>query len=616
MIRLARPHYAAPLRVAAPLRRRPRRRPDHGQRVVAALGPAGRGQPGGAGRPAAGLVPRRGAAGVRAVGGARRQAPIRRQDTDARIAPAPARPDVPGGPLRPPRAGRAGRGRCRTAAWPGGRRPSTDAALLWRRRVAAGRRAGRRLGPGPLPGGALRGPGRRARAGGAASCAPSSTWPGTTPCCATPPGPARSSPPPGSLRRTTGCGCRPPRGCGTGGADMAPADVAAFEAIAGRELAAARLRRRRARRRPPPPGRGAEARRGRGRRRAGLGRHPRRRPGPGSGGGGVTVDLDLRPYEPSDEERRGRPCWRPRRGWMTDDQHRGVLRLEAHVEPVRKVAGLGGDRRRPGRRASHVPALGVRPGRPGLEGGAGGRHRHPPGPPGPGAVHPADPPRPRRVGERRRGLRVQHPQRTQPARVPQDGLGGRRPAAGLARPRSPAVAGPSGPGQGEGRRQVVRARRAPASPPPGRWPTGRAVEALLAALPPADGLAHPPDRRLPGLALRLRAARLPGRDRARRAVARAWSCSGCGAGARRWRPRSARSWSPGATPGSRRTCWPGRCGRAAPTTPCASAVAGAAGRVPARAGPGPDADVQGRAAGGRCPAASRWRLALGDVELM
>ena len=82
---------------------------------------------------------------------------------------------------------------------------------------------------------------------------------------------------------------------------MDPADVAAFEAVAGRELAAhgyppagPRRRRRRPGRRRGPAGRGG--------RRAGVGRHPRRRPGPGSGRRGVTVDLDLRPYEPSDEE--------------------------------------------------------------------------------------------------------------------------------------------------------------------------------------------------------------------------------------------------------------------------------------------------------------------------
>ena len=198
-------------------------------------------------------------------------------------------------------------------------------------------------------------------------------------------------------------------------------------------------------------------------------------------------------------------------GWVPDAQHRAFFAWKHQRERLRALARLGGGRRRPDRRVPHVPALGVRPGRAGHAGGAGGRHRHAPRPPGPGRVHRADPARPRRPRRRRGRVRVQHPQRPQPPRLPQDGLGGRRPAAGarpaaVARPRWSAWRGPAPPPASG------RCRRPPGSRPPRRSPTPGRSARCSARLPEVDGVRTHRTPAYLALALRVRAAGVPGDD--------------------------------------------------------------------------------------------------------
>ena len=90
-------------------------------------------------------------------------------------------------------------------------------------------------------------------------------------------------------------------------------------------------------------------------------------------------------------------------------------------------------RRRASRRLPHVPALGVRADGDGRPRRAGRRHRDPPRPPGPRHLHAAHPGT-RSTTLRADGVdvRLQHAQRPEPPRLPEDGMAGRRPAAGAA----------------------------------------------------------------------------------------------------------------------------------------------------------------------------------------
>ena len=113
------------------------------------------------------------------------------------------------------------------------------------------------------------------------------------------------------------------------------------------------------------------------------------------------------------------------------------------------------------------------------------------------------------------GVRVQHAQRAQPPRLPEDGLAAGAPAArarppGVARGRSPGSPGP-------GRRPTSgRSRRAAGiAGSTRRSPTRRAVEALLGVRCPTTGLRTRRSAAYLALALRLRAARLPGGRRPR-----------------------------------------------------------------------------------------------------
>ena len=65
--------------------------------------------------------------------------------------------------------------------------------------------------------------------------------------------------------------------------------------------------------------------------------------------------------------------------------------------------------------------------RAGAAGGAGGRHRHPTEPPGPWDLPAADAAGPRRPAGAGRGVRLQHAQRPEPPRLPEDGLDAGRP---------------------------------------------------------------------------------------------------------------------------------------------------------------------------------------------
>ena len=77
-----------------------------------------------------------------------------------------------------------------------------------------------------------------------------------------------------------------------------------------------------------------------------------------------------------------------------------------------------------------VHALDVPPGRVHAARGAGSRHGDAPRLPGTGPVHGADDERPRGLPSRWRGVRVQHPERSEPVGLPPDGLARGRSSAG------------------------------------------------------------------------------------------------------------------------------------------------------------------------------------------
>ena len=124
-----------------------------------------------------------------------------------------------------------------------------------------------------------------------------------------------------------------------------------------------------------------------------------------------VADFDVRRYEPDDEavvlDLLGASL-----GWQPDELHARLFAWKHHenafgVSPA-WVATVG----RPRCRLSHVHALGVRHRRSASEGGASGRHGHPSGPSGPRRVRRPDPARPRRAARRRGGVRVQHARTT------------------------------------------------------------------------------------------------------------------------------------------------------------------------------------------------------------
>ena len=157
-------------------------------------------------------------------------------------------------------------------------------------------------------------------------------------------------------------------------------------------------------------------------------RSPPRRPlpSPRSAGAPAGPSLDIRPAEPEDRGRSSRCC---------------SVRSAATAIPAipscsrGSTTRTGSARRRCGWPPTAgewwlpgVHALGVRPRRQGAASRACGRHRHRSRLPGPRPVPGDDDARPR-VGEgRRRRLRVQHPERPEPPRLPQDGLARGRPA--------------------------------------------------------------------------------------------------------------------------------------------------------------------------------------------
>ena len=346
----------------------------------------------------------------------------------------PAGPAVPRGPLRPPDPRRARRRRCPTASVRLGPATVEDAA----RRVApACVRAvvgpGARLGARPLPRGPLRAARRRPRAGPARPVPVPRPAAGTTPCCATTSGPltviARTRFPAPTSRLLL----PPTPGLRDWRREM---DRGRRRPLRGHRRPAARragLRtRRHAAARPPAgpgPGRGRVATVAR--RVADCRRSPARACA-GRQVGGEPVEPRggpwrlAAPYEPRRRAGGARRCWTRRSGWVPDEQHAGFFALEAPREPVRPVPGLGGGRRRPRSSGSARSCAGSSSSTGGSSGRCGAVDT---------ATHPDHQGRgifsalTRHALDELRddgvGVRVQHAQRPEPARLPEDGLAGR-----------------------------------------------------------------------------------------------------------------------------------------------------------------------------------------------
>jgi L-malate glycosyltransferase len=139
--------------------------------------------------------------------------------------------------------------------------------------------------------------------------------------------------------------------------------------------------------------------------------------------------LDIREATPNDRPAIIELC-RASLGWGDDPRFEQLFSWKhdqnAFGPSYMWVATDGGQDRRP----AGVHALGVRPWRRGAPRRARGRHGDTSRLPGQGSVHGDDDARPRRDQGRRRRLRVQHPQRQEPPRLPEDGLAGGRQAAG------------------------------------------------------------------------------------------------------------------------------------------------------------------------------------------
>ncbi len=187
--------------------------------------------------------------------------------------------------------------------------------------------------------------------------------------------------------------------------------------------------------------------------------------------------------------------------------------MEARGQPVRRVPGVGGDRRRRGGRVPHVPPVGVRPRRTTAARGPRRRHGDAPRSPGQGGIHRTDRARPRRPPRRRGRVRVQHPQRAQPPGLPEDGLAAGSPAPGARPPGFGTVRRPDRPGADRRGEVVRRDGRRHAG---GRGSRGRRRRRCPARVRAGERAADPPFVVLPRVALWLRAAPLPGRRRRRR----------------------------------------------------------------------------------------------------
>ncbi len=140
---------------------------------------------------------------------------------------------------------------------------------------------------------------------------------------------------------------------------------------------------------------------------------------------------------------------------------RPTVLVEAHREPLRSVAHVGGHRRRRSGRLPHVPAMAIRGRRwCGARRGAGGRHRDPAPSPGAGDLHPAHPSHARGDGRRGGRLRLQHPERSEPSGLPEDGVDRGRAGAGRCSCRFARRPGADDAGRG-------------CRPRSGRWPMRR-----------------------------------------------------------------------------------------------------------------------------------------------
>ena len=225
----------------------------------------------------------------------------------------------------------------------------------------------------------------------------------------------------------------------------------------------------------------------------------------------------------------------------------GALRLEAPPQPIWTLAGVGRARRRPSRRVPGTAAMGVRAWDVHPSRGETGRHRDAPRIPGARHLHAAHTPRARRAPDRRRRARVQHAERPEPPRVPEDGMEVDRSCPGD-RPSDPAAEGPP---YGEG----ARTRRALDHREPGRRagrPRARRRAGDPGARRPTRDEHAAPDplvARVPALALRGPPPRLPPRSRLPADPRPVSRCSGSAGGARRGKPPSRRCSSPTATAG-------------------------------------------------------------------
>ena len=230
--------------------------------------------------------------------------------------------------------------------------------------------------------------------------------------------------------------------------------------------------------------------------------------------------IDLRPATPDDREqilallgvspRMGRRQSLPR-----------AVRVEARAQSVRSVARVGGRARRSRRRRPLVHALDVPAGRVHAARGAGRGHGDAPGPPGTRPVHGADDARRRSVPSRGRGVRVQHPERAEPAGLPQDGLARGRSSPGRrAATRSAATSSPS---PEAGSRPSSGRCRSTSAPTSRRGSTRAVVGRRPSPVSSTDRtLRTASDERLRPLALRPGRAALP---RHRRSERRRSSCA-------------------------------------------------------------------------------------------
>ncbi len=186
--------------------------------------------------------------------------------------------------------------------------------------------------------------------------------------------------------------------------------------------------------------------------------------------------------------------------------------------------------------------------------GPGRRHRDPSRFPGSRHLHEAHPGRDRRVDRRGRRLRLQHAERSESTRLPEDGVAGRGSAPGADPTRRASErARPDGELAGAGRQVVARVRRRRTRRREA-FADKAAIDSLLASQPAVTACAPAGAHRVLPLALRPRAPGLSGVARRHRPGRRLLGVpptaprrrrrSGRGRhlGARRQQPRSSSSW--------------------------------------------------------------------------